>query len=298
MAHSDRRPRSLADPALDALLAPFLDNPARAGILTDFDGTLAQIVDDPDAARPVPGAVLVLHQLARSYRRVAVISGRPAAFLIKHLALAHDELTEGEAAGEGLIVAGLYGLETGTGGEITVHPDCERWQPVIDRVADEADEQAPPEVYVERKGLTVTLHYRTAPQFEDWAAAWAADVGAREGLRVHPGRMSHELMPPIATDKGTVARDLSQGLDAVCFLGDDVGDLPALRALDDVRADGVAVLKVVVRSDESAPELLDAADVLLDSPLDALALLRRMLPAPPPVARPASAGEDGQAPST
>lgn len=266
-------------PDLDALLKPFLAAPERAAVLTDYDGTLAPVVEDPRAARPLEGAVPVLHQLARTYRRVAVISGRPAAFLVKALHLERDELAAGEAAGEGLIASGLYGLEAAQGGAVTVHPDCERWRPVVARIADEAEEQAPSGVYVERKGLTVTLHFRTVPDCAGWVRTWAEEAAARSGLHVHPARMSDELVPPIPMDKDRVVRQLSEGLDAVCFFGDDLGDLPAYAALDDLRAAGVSTLKVVARSAETAPDVLEAGDVLVDGPAGAFALLKRLLPA-------------------
>lgn len=260
-----------------ALLQPFLDNPGRAGIITDFDGTLAPIVDDPRAARPIDGAVLMLHSLARHYRRVAVVSGRPAPFLVRVLHTAHDELSTGEAAGEGLIISGLYGLEAAAGGGVTAHPDCERWRPVVARIADEAEEQVPDGVLVERKGLTVTLHFRTAPQYAQWVRDWAEEAASRSGLLVHPARMSDELVPPIPMDKGRVVRELSRGLEAVCFFGDDLGDVPAMEALDEMRAHGVHTLKVVAVSRETAPVLVDLADVVVEGPKGALEMLGRML---------------------
>jgi trehalose 6-phosphate phosphatase len=280
---------------LDRLIEPFLADPLHAGVLTDFDGTLSPIVDDPKAARPLPGSVVLLHRLARHYRRVAVISGRQAAYLVQTLRLAHDELTEGQAAGEGLVVSGLYGMEAASGDVVTAHPDCERWAPVVSTVADEAEEQAPPGVLVERKGLTVTLHYRTAPEHAGWTERWAHEAAARTGLVVHPARSSQELVPPIPIDKGRVVMELSTGLKAVCFFGDDLGDLPAYRAIDELRAQGLHTMKVVARSAETAPELLDAADVLVDGPEGAFEVLSRLLPA---TGRPASPAAPGTTPRT
>ncbi|MDQ1437847.1 MAG: trehalose 6-phosphate phosphatase [Acidimicrobiaceae bacterium] len=273
---------------LTTLLQPFLDAPGSAGVLTDFDGTLAPIVDDPVGARPLPNAVATLHRLARHYRRVAVVSGRPAAFLMAQLGADHDELVQGKAAGEGLIVSGLYGLEAGSGGVVTAHPGGEEWKPVVDRMADEADEQMPDGVVVERKGLTVTLHFRTRPDAVDWVRAWADEAAARSGLAVHPARMSFELVPPIPTDKGRVVWDLAVGLDAVCFLGDDEGDLPAFDALDRLRAQGVHTVKVVVASSEASSRLLDAGDVVVEGPEGALDVLTRLVPAQDPSAPAAS----------
>lgn len=262
---------------LDARLEPFLRAPERSGILTDFDGTLAPIVEDPLAARPLDGAVELLHDLARRYRRVAVVSGRPASFLVKRL----------HAADEGLVLFGLYGLEMASAGVVTAHPDCEHWQPMVRRMADEADEQLPDTIFVERKGLTVTLHFRTVPDLEPTVHDWVHAAAERSGLAVHPARMSYELVPPIPIDKGRVVHDLSTGLQAVCFFGDDLGDLPAFAALDDLRAEGVDTLKVAARSPEAPEALYEEADVLVDGPPGALALLSRLLPQkdPQPAAR-------------
>ena len=257
------------------LLTPFLDAPERSGILTDFDGTLAPIVADPTASRPLPEAVDVLHRLARTYRRVAVVSGRPAAFLADHLRLG---TADAGVPGEGLVAIGLYGLEMADGGDVTTHPSAAEWREVVTHVADRADEEGPPEVLVERKGLSLTLHYRTAPEHADWARTWAAEQAEHTGLVRHSGRMSEELRPPLSVDKGTVVAQLAEGLAAACFFGDDSGDLPAFEVLDRLaRDDGVATLKVGVRSEEAPPDLLDSADVVVDGPLGAVEVLSRLL---------------------
>jgi trehalose 6-phosphate phosphatase len=256
-------------PSLDALLEPFLVAPHRAGVLTDFDGTLSPIVDEPESARPLPEAVDVLHRLAARYGRVAVVSGRPASFLAKRLKLAEAP---------GLVASGLYGMEYAQGDQITTNPRAEEWRGMVHRVACEAEEQAPPEVHVERKGLSVTLHYRTCPEQAVWVRTWAEAAAERSGLLLHPARMSDELRPPVEIDKGTVVAELAAGLSAVCFLGDDVGDLPAFAALDRLREhDDVATLKVVVASPEAPRALIDEGDVVVDSPAGALDVLERLL---------------------
>ena len=260
--------------ALDAALAPFTEAPGRTAILTDFDGTLAPIVEDPTTSRPLPEAVDALHDLAARYRRVAVISGRPASFLATHLDLA------GRPAG--LVAVGLYGLERADGDHVVTHPAGADWRAVIADVADLADEAAPAGVIVERKGLSLTVHYRTATGAVEWARSWVAAQADRTGLVRHPARMSEELRPPVSVDKGTAVAELAEGAGAVCFLGDDVGDLPAFEVLDRLAGDGVATLKVGVRSDEAPPELLDAADLVVDGPPGAVAVLSRLRAAPPP----------------
>lgn len=261
----------------DALAASFgalVANPDRSVILTDFDGTLAPIVADPAAAQPLEGAVEVLHRLARHYARVAVVSGRPGRFLAQHLDMAEEE------ADSGLLAVGLYGLETVSGGEVSTHPTAEQWRPVVDEAADLAEQQAPAGVVVERKGMSVTLHYRASPEAAEWCREWAVEQAATTGLVLHRARMSEELRPALEVDKGTVVAGLAAGLDAACFFGDDHGDLPAFEALEQraLSQDGFTAVTVAVRSSEAPPELLDRADLVVDGPAGALAALRSLLP--------------------
>jgi trehalose 6-phosphate phosphatase len=236
-------------------------------VLCDFDGTLAAIVEEPGAARPLPGAVDVLRGLAGRYRVTAVVSGRPLAFLVDHLA----------AGGSNLVLAGLYGLERrAPDGSVAVAPEAAQWRPVIGEIADAAGRELPATVEVERKGLAVTLHVRRHPGEAAAVEAWATARAAASGLAVHPGRRSWELRPPVNCDKGTIVEELGGGLLAVCFVGDDRGDLPAFGALDRLQAGGAETVKVAVRSEESPPDLLEQADVIVDGPEGALAWLRRL----------------------
>src|SRR6186997_2611481 len=69
--------RSGADPVANALsLARNALGAAPAGLLTDLDGTLAPIVDDPDASRPLPEVVAALSALSARLAVAALISGR------------------------------------------------------------------------------------------------------------------------------------------------------------------------------------------------------------------------------
>ena len=87
----------------------------------------------------------------------------------------------------------------------------------------------PAGMHVESKGLSITLHYRGRPRLEPRVRAFAEAQAARSGLECRPARMSYELHPPIPADKGSALAELSEGLAAVAFIGDDVGDLPRVR---------------------------------------------------------------------
>ena len=254
------------------LLAPFRERPDAAAVITDFDGTLSPIVLDPDEARPMDGAVELLHRLANRYARVVVVSGRPARFLADHLRVAECPR---------LVAFGLYGLEWTDGESVVEHVDAGPWREVIAASVAAAEREAPEDVTVEHKGLALTLHVRVAPKEADWAAGWVVERAASTGLVVHPARKSYELRPPVAVDKGTVVADLLVGMGAACFIGDDLGDLPAFDALDvAAERDGLRALRVAVRSAEAPPDLLDRADYKVDGPPGVLDLLSRLAEPP------------------
>lgn len=249
------------------LLAPFRDDPGGTGVFTDFDGTLAPIVDDPDAALPLPGVVDALGSLAGRYGRVGVISGRPASFLAEHL------------GGRGVFLAGLYGLEfvEEEGGGIQAIEEAAPWREVVEEVAAAGESTLPAGISVERKGLSLTVHHRRDPSRAEESRAWVEAQAEETGLVVHPARMSFELRPPLKRDKGTVLGEAAAGLRQVCFLGDDRGDLTAFDTLDRMAAEGATVLRVGVDSEEAPAELLERADIVVDGPEGSLRILRGLL---------------------
>jgi trehalose 6-phosphate phosphatase len=206
-----------------------------------------------------------LAALAERYAVVGVISGRPVAYLNRHM--------PGRVR-----LYGLYGLESARDGAIARHPEAEAWEAVVDSVAEAAARSGLSALEVEHKGLSITLHHRTHPDDAGVVMAWAADEARRTGLVLRDAKMSVELHPPIAIDKGTVVEELAVGLDAVCFIGDDVGDLPAFDALDRLAERGLVTLRVAVTTSESVGEMVERADVLVDGPEGALGLLLALTP--------------------
>lgn len=239
-----------------------MSEPRAAGLLCDYDGTLAPVVEERDRAVPLPGVADQLARLSQRFAVVGVVSGRPLAYLRANL---------GPVAG--LSLFGLYGLERSAGG---VDPAALAWEDVIGAAAAEAERQAPAGVEVEKKGLSFTLHVRRRPEMASWAMGWAKEMAGEKGLAVQPGRLSVELLPPVAASKGAVVDELSTGLKALCYIGDDRGDLPAFAALRGLRSAGKTTLAVGVASPEQPPELPDAVDLMVDGPAGVLGLLESL----------------------
>jgi trehalose 6-phosphate phosphatase len=249
---------------LPDVLAPLAAAPTRTALFLDFDGTLSSIVADPRDARPLPEVPALLSQLAKEFELVAVISGRPTAFLAGAL---------GSPAG--VTLAGLYGLERALQG-----PEHDSWSDVIDEVVRDAEATAPPGIYVEPKGLTVTLHWRHAPAQKEWVTSFAERAAAEHDLLVHQGRHERELRPPLEVDKGTVVRSLAAEkaghLDNAAAFGDDIGDLPAFEAVTELtKPDGTPLytVRVAAVDTESPQQVADAADLTVSGATGAVALL-------------------------
>lgn len=243
-------------------------DPGSAGIVLDFDGTLSPIAPTPGEARPLPEAPALLAALASAYRVVAVVSGRRA-----------REVRDLLGAGERVRVLGLYGLE-GEGAD-------RRRGPVPEAVMEEVRRAAAlvPGASVEPKGPQVAVHYRAARDHEAARRVLLArlgEVAERHGFRLLEGKRVVELAVPGGGDKGAVVERLAreEGLREVLYAGDDEADLAAFEALARLGREGVVTTAVAVRSAETPPELLAAADVVVDGPGGLLGLLRGLLPDP------------------
>jgi trehalose 6-phosphate phosphatase len=246
----------------------------------DFDGTLAPIVEDPEAAHIHPEAPEVLTAVAGVVRAVAVITGRPA-----RQALALGGLDEvGDAiggTGRELYLFGQYGNERWSSTNrrvVTPRPPAglasfERELPRVLRSADAAD------AYVEDKGLAVAVHTRRLDDPDEAFDRLVTPIGElaqRHGLTVEPGRRVLEVRSH-GMHKGLVVDYLMEHLEAGGFLfgGDDLGDLEAFEAVLDLRRRGLPTLLVCSASHEQ-PALRDLSDVVVDGPTGVLAFMRQL----------------------
>ncbi|HEY6688348.1 MAG TPA: hypothetical protein VI094_19310 [Propionibacteriaceae bacterium] len=173
---------ALAAAALEAIVR----SPSETLVASDFDGTLAPIVDDPERTYADPDAVAALGRLGEHVGAVVVITGRPARMAVR---LGRFR----EVAGLGsMIVLGQYGLTSGKN-------------------------------------------------------VW-------------------EIRSP-GIDKGATLRTIVDESAArqVVFAGDDLGDLPAFRAVRELATQGVAGLLVCSASTEE-DALTELSDVIVDGP--------------------------------
>jgi trehalose 6-phosphate phosphatase len=274
-------PRTEAgDQGLRALIA----QSSTALVAADFDGTLAPIVSEPAAARPHPHAPAVLRALADSMGAVAVVTGRPAGVAAQLLGFT------AQAPPPNLLIVGHYGLETWTtaAGVVPVAGVDPRSSERVDHARLALPELlrsvgAPPGTRIEDKGAAVAVHVR---ETADPHAALELlreplrRLAESEGLRLEPGRLVLELRPG-GTDKGTALVSLVQAFSArsVCYVGDDLGDIAAFDALDELRSTGLATLGVFsgVPDEPGLAELAARADLQLSGPDAVVSFLESLL---------------------
>ena len=253
----------------------------RAVICLDFDGVLAPIVEDPDAAYIHPDAPELLVRLAAGYRAVAVVTGRPAQ---QALELGGLEELGGRVSGAGgdLLVLGQYGHERWSASEGRVRsPEPPAGLAALAEELPELLRRAGcADARVERKTLAVAVHTRRLPDPQgalDRLQPLLAEAAERHGLVLEPGRAVLEARAP-GVHKGQAVRTLHEELDAAAMLyaGDDLGDVEAFEALAALREEqGLAALLVCSGSEEQQA-LVDRADLVVPGPDGVMDLLRRL----------------------
>lgn len=190
-------------------------------ITSDFDGTLAPIVNNPADARPLAEAAAALVALADLPDTAsALISGR-----------ALDTLRSLSSMPETVHLVGSHGAEFASG--FVHHIDRELLARIVDELRAIADGR--PGVTVESKPASVALHVRNASAADAQTALDAArDASQAWDAELTEGKAVLEFAV-ITTDKGAAVDVLREQHDAstVVFFGDDVTDEKAFRRLRD-----------------------------------------------------------------
>jgi trehalose 6-phosphate phosphatase len=222
-------------------------------LVFDLDGTLAAIAPKPEDARLRPRTRRLLAAVARRYTTV-VLTGRDrqdAALMLRGVPLK--------------MVVGNHGLDFG--GEPRASRTVAAWSQQL-----RAHRRALSGVYVERKELSLTAHYRGV---SDLGATRRRVLRIVQSLvptpRLVPGKASVNVLPDIGLNKGTALRRLIRYYRArsTLYVGDDATDEDAFSA-----GEAYEVLTVRVGTSEKT-----AARYALESQRKIDELLTRLLDA-------------------
>jgi len=210
----------MADPDSAAPRSPW-------ALFLDFDGTLVDIAERPGAIAVDPALPGILGALReRLGGALALVSGRPVAFLDERLGTAFD-------------AAGLHGIEQRIGGRLSPcrpedHPALRR---AVERLhAFAADHDG---LLVEDKGCSVAVHWRLAPAKGETARAMCEATVEALGsdYRIQYGKAVAEILPAASGKGWVIERFLAdppyRGRRPM-FVGDDLTDEHGFGVVNDL----------------------------------------------------------------
>jgi trehalose 6-phosphate phosphatase len=204
-------------------------------VFLDFDGTLVEIADRPDAVVVPADLTAILRALeSRLHGALAIVTGRSIAVI------------DGFLAPDRFDVAGLHGAEYRLAGEL--FPCRPQDHPNLREAIDDLEERfaSEPGILIEDKGCSVAVHWRLAPEAEELASQTIVEMAAALGptYRLQLGKAVAEVLPARATKGGIIRHFLSEGPyrgRRPIFIGDDLTDEQAFEVVDGIGGISVRV---------------------------------------------------------
>ena len=229
------------------------------GLLSDLDGTLSEIVPNPDGtmvSEPIRNAI---RELRLRMAVVAIVTGRPVRQACDILGLPD------------MIYIGNHGFERMEDGQVTLTEEVSSFASILgDLWAGLKTRFARTGLIFEDKGGSFSLHYRSAedPGMARDALLEAIETMAGGQVRVLMGKQVINVLPPLDLTKGTAVTSLvkENSLSGVILMGDDVTDIDAFRAANRLsRSHGLSSISIAVLGPDSPRGLAEEADFSLSS---------------------------------
>jgi trehalose-phosphatase len=205
-------------------------------MLFDYDGTLTPIVERPEIAKLSENIRLLLRELSRDSRiTLGIISGRALVDIKERVGI------------NNIIYAGNHGLEIEGPGISFVNPIAEELKPILNiiRLILNNTFEAFKGVFVEDKGLSISVHYRQADErhSEEVQKIVKKLVGGAEAAgkaKMTSGKKVYEVRPAVAWDKGKAIKYLMKKFGKggrqsrlyPMYFGDDLTDEDGFRVIN------------------------------------------------------------------
>lgn len=199
----------------------------RFGLFVDYDGTISKIVPNYKEAQIDKLCKQYLVVLCEQLPMVAAVSGRAAATIQRWINI------------DKMIYVGNHGMERWQNGKSVVPQELREYSENMIKVVHEITPLLDAEgIFIEDKNLSIAIHYRMNPnheQAEIMVMQIASQAAAKYGLQIMHNKMIVELVPPTTINKGAAINSLIKeyGLDSAIYIGDDVTDIDAFKAIRD-----------------------------------------------------------------
>lgn len=201
-------------------------------LFLDFDGTLVDIAQGPDAIMVPEGLRDNLLQLDAALEgRLALVSGRSLADLERHIGSVP------------IARAGSHGAECVLGdGSVIGEPPAPVPEALKAELAELQEKHSGLEI--EHKSFGIGMHYRAAPDLEGTIVEMGRCLASSYGMSIKQGKCVVELMTA-ETDKGRAVRSF-MGIEQFAgampvFVGDDITDEDGFAASEEFDGFGIAV---------------------------------------------------------
>lgn len=209
---------------------PPLSGLERPALFLDFDGTLVEIAEGPDAITGTQGLGTRLERLADHLEgRLAIVTGRSIDNVERFLGPAR------------LHMAGSHGGHVITGAGQTLRVTDPLPQTLVGRLSSYSAKTG---LLFEKKAHGAALHYRTNPELGREVEEMAASLAGEFGMKVNAGKCVVELVRP-GSDKGEaldlLMREADFAASVPIFVGDDLTDEDGMAAATALGGFGIAV---------------------------------------------------------
>lgn len=228
---------------------------------TDFDGTLSPISPTAQSAEMLPEIRQLLPSVIACFDYAAIVSGRDVGSLWDKVRI------------PGIFYIGDHGNRMWQASDNdSLPPPTTVLDPAIAATIDTLFAQYPTmltDVFVERKTVTTSLHFRTAPDQagkRQQLLAALAPIISQTGIHIAEGKALIELTAATAQNKGDALLKLIQQLhlQSIIYMGDDLTDITGFRALRQIRATTECrTVCVGINHTEAPPALRNEVDILL-----------------------------------
>ena len=228
--------------------------PLQLLLVSDFDGTLADIVPEPTMALALPDSLHALRRLVPMLKNVVILSSRTPTELADLVPI------------PGALLIGDSGLPPPTPEEMQALQQFNAQAAKLLGMVQGA--------WIEIKPASSAVHFRNAPISGQKVLDILRPLLHQTGLYGGLGRKVIEVHSPHA-GKGNALEALMKRLtpNAIVVMGDDENDRSMFRV---ARGQPVPHLCVGVGSTEVPPDLFDHCDLVLDGPAEASAFLRSL----------------------
>jgi len=229
--------------------------PAEVLLVTDFDGTLADIVQDPAGARAQPEALAAIHELVRLLADVVVLSSRPPAQLESLVPLSGVRLI-----GDSGLALPRHALKEALD---RFNADASK---ILERI---------PGAWLEVKPASTAIHFRNTDMTGDQMLALLQPL--LDGARL-AGSLGRKVIQVHAPKEGNstalaalIPSDAPGGV--ICF-GDDENDRSMFEYICNL---DIPHTCVGVWSPEAPLGLFDRCDMVVPGPSGAVAVLEEIV---------------------